>query len=91
LLLGFGIAQATDKKEPAPSFHAETTDGINHTNESINGKGALLEFWTTWCPDCAGQAHFVDYSAKEKCRQGPNHRCQQRRRIQEAREEVPRR
>jgi thiol-disulfide isomerase/thioredoxin len=66
LLLGVLAAfAATGGKEPAPRFHAKTTDGQNFTNESTKGKVVLFEFWTTWCPYCVGEAPFVDQVAQE--------------------------
>jgi thiol-disulfide isomerase/thioredoxin len=52
-------------KEPAPRFHAKTTDGQSFTNESTKGKVLLFEFWTTWCPYCVGEAPFVDQVSQE--------------------------
>jgi thiol-disulfide isomerase/thioredoxin len=52
-------------KEPAPRFHAKTTEGENFTNETVKGKVVLFEFWTTWCPYCAGEATVVDNLGKE--------------------------
>jgi thiol-disulfide isomerase/thioredoxin len=54
------MALAQKDKEPAPRFHAKTTDGENFTNETVKGKVVLFEFWTTWCPYCAGEATIVD-------------------------------
>jgi thiol-disulfide isomerase/thioredoxin len=57
-------------KEPAPRFHAKTTDGENFTNESVKGKVVLFEFWTTWCPYCADEATIVDNLGKEFAEKG---------------------
>jgi len=43
---------AEDTREPAPRFWAKTLDGERYTNDSIKGKVVLLQFWTTWCPNC---------------------------------------
>jgi thiol-disulfide isomerase/thioredoxin len=66
LLLAMGGAFAGQRgREPAPRFHAKTTDGENFNNESIKGKVVLFEFWTTWCPYCVDEAPLVDQVAKE--------------------------
>lgn len=65
LLLVAGLSAGPNDKEPAPRFHAKTIDGENFTNDSIKGKVVLLEFWTTWCPYCVGEASIVDQVSKE--------------------------
>ena len=65
-LLGsaFGLAAGSHEKESAPRFSATTTGGEKFTNETIKGKVALFEFWTTWCSYCADEAAFVDRIGK---------------------------
>jgi thiol-disulfide isomerase/thioredoxin len=65
LLCAIGLAAGSKDKEPAPHFSATTTTGEKFTNESIKGKVALFEFWTTWCGFCADEAAFVDKIGKE--------------------------
>jgi len=66
LLLAIAGASSGQKgKEPAPRFHAKTTDGANFTNESTKWKVVLFEFWTTWCGYCVGEAPIVDQISKE--------------------------
>jgi len=65
LLVTAGLSPAQRGKEPAPRFHAKTTDGETFTNESVKGKVVLFEFWTTWCPYCADEATIVDQLGKE--------------------------
>ena len=43
---------AEETREHAPNFWAKTLDGERYTNESTKGKVVLLQFWTTWCPNC---------------------------------------
>ena len=43
---------AGDTLEHAPNFWAKTVGGEKYTNENIKGKVVLLQFWTTWCPNC---------------------------------------
>jgi thiol-disulfide isomerase/thioredoxin len=64
-LAAFSTAQRDKDKEPAPRFHAKTIDGESFTNDSTKGKAVLFEFWTTWCPYCAGEATIVDNLGKE--------------------------
>lgn len=71
LLVGaLGLAAGSKDKEPAPHFSATTTNGEKFTNESIKGKVALFEFWTTWCGFCADEAAFVDKIGKELAPKG---------------------
>jgi len=66
LLLAALCAFAGSKdKEPAPRFNAITTTGEKLTNDTVRGKVVLLEFWTTWCSYCAGEAAFVDKIGRE--------------------------
>jgi len=67
---GLSLAQRDKDKEPAPRFHAKTTDGENFTNDSVKGKVVLFEFWTTWCPYCADEATIVDNLGKEFASKG---------------------
>ena len=71
-LLGgtLGLAVGSNEKEPAPRFSATTTTGEKFTNQTIKGKVALFEFWTTWCDYCAKEAAFVDKIGKELAPKG---------------------
>jgi thiol-disulfide isomerase/thioredoxin len=71
LLAGaIGLAARSNEKEPAPRFSAVTTTGEKFTNDSIKGKVALFEFWTTWCGYCADEAALVDKMGKELAPKG---------------------
>lgn len=70
LICALGLAAGSKDKEPAPHFSAMTTTGEKFTNESIKGKVALFEFWTTWCRFCADEAAFVDKIGKELAPKG---------------------
>ena len=70
LVSGLGLAAGSKDKETAPHFSATTTNGEKFTNESIKGKVALFEFWTTWCGFCADEAAFVDKIGKELAPKG---------------------
>lgn len=65
LATAIGIAAGSKDQELAPHFSAITTTGEKFTNDSIKGKVALFEFWTTWCGFCADEAAFVDKIGKE--------------------------
>jgi thiol-disulfide isomerase/thioredoxin len=70
LLAALGLVAASKDKEPAPRFSATTTSGEKFSNDSIKGKVALFEFWTTWCGFCADEAAFVDNIGKELAPKG---------------------
>jgi thiol-disulfide isomerase/thioredoxin len=60
----WALAAGSKQREPAP-LSAITTTGEKFTNDSIKGKVAPFEFWTTWCGYCADEAAFVDKIGKE--------------------------
>jgi thiol-disulfide isomerase/thioredoxin len=70
LASAMGLAASSNQREPAPRFSAITTTGERFTNDSIKGKVALFEFWTTWCGYCADEAAFVDKIGKELAPKG---------------------
>jgi len=37
---------------PAPDFTLETLDGGKLSLSDLRGKAVLINFWTTWCPEC---------------------------------------
>ncbi|HEV8042032.1 MAG TPA: TlpA disulfide reductase family protein [Bryobacteraceae bacterium] len=51
--------------EPAPRFHAKSLDGENFSNDSVQGKVVLLQFWATWCKYCRGEQSVVDELTRE--------------------------
>jgi thiol-disulfide isomerase/thioredoxin len=65
LVLASSLLAANTAREPAPRFHATTTNGEKFNNESIKGKVVLFEFWATWCGYCDHEAPYVDQIAKE--------------------------
>jgi thiol-disulfide isomerase/thioredoxin len=65
LVLASSLLAANTAREPAPRFHATTTNGEKFTNDSIKGKVVLFEFWATWCGYCDHEAPYVDQIAKE--------------------------
>src|SRR5260370_10441104 len=70
ILAAFCALASPKDKEPAPRFNAITTTGEKFTNDSIKGKVALLEFWTTWCGFCADEAAFIDKIGHELADKG---------------------
>ena len=70
LASAMGLAAGSNQRESAPRFSAITTSGERFTNDSIKGKVALFEFWTTWCGYCADEAAFVDKIGKELAPKG---------------------
>ncbi len=55
-----GALLAIGSREPAPKFRAKTLDGEVFSNQSLQGKVVLLQFWTTWCPYCRKDQEAVD-------------------------------
>jgi thiol-disulfide isomerase/thioredoxin len=45
---------------PGLRFKATTLDGDELTNDSLQGKTVLVQFWTTWCPQCRRDQSPVD-------------------------------
>jgi thiol-disulfide isomerase/thioredoxin len=70
LASAMSLAAGSNQREPAPRFSAITTTGEKFTNDSLKGKVALFEFWTTWCGYCADEAAFVDKIGKELAPKG---------------------
>jgi thiol-disulfide isomerase/thioredoxin len=65
MAFALGASAADEIGQPAPRFHAKTTNGAQFNNTSVKGKVVLFEFWTTWCKYCEGEAEIVDDIAKE--------------------------
>ena len=50
---GQGVAvRFSDKPIALPSFQFVDLDGRTHSNETLEGKVVLLNFWATWCTPC---------------------------------------
>lgn len=64
------IVSALDSREPAPRFRAKTTDGETITNDSIQGKVVLLQFWATWCPYCKRDMPALESLSRDFSGQG---------------------
>jgi thiol-disulfide isomerase/thioredoxin len=57
LISALAVAAA---REVAPPFTAKTLNGETFTSDSLKGKVALIQFWTTWCPICTGEEAGLD-------------------------------
>jgi thiol-disulfide isomerase/thioredoxin len=65
VLLSAGAALSVDSREAAPRFTAKTLNGEKLTNETLQGRVVLLQFWTTWCRYCRADEDAVNTIAKE--------------------------
>jgi thiol-disulfide isomerase/thioredoxin len=45
--------------EPAPSFHATTSDGQPVSLDALAGKVVLIDFWGSWCHFCVRDSGYV--------------------------------
>ncbi len=48
------------RRPPGLRFRATTLDGEELTSDSVGGKTVLVQFWTTWCPQCRRDQAPVD-------------------------------
>lgn len=55
-----GALLAGGSREPAPKFHAKALDGEVFSNQSLQGKVVLVQFWATWCHYCRQDQEAVD-------------------------------
>ena len=60
-----GAAFAIITRTAAPKFHARTLDGEKYTNQTLLGRPALIQFWTTWCPVCRRDQDTVETLVEE--------------------------
>ena len=50
--------------KPAPSFKLSTMSGEQISSESLRGKPALLNFWSTWCEPCKVEHELLQQGAQ---------------------------
>lgn len=65
LLILLSLRSAALAREASPRFTASTLEGQTFTNNSLKGRVALLEFWTTWCPSCRSDQSALDDISRE--------------------------
>ncbi|MFN2502247.1 MAG: TlpA family protein disulfide reductase [Pyrinomonadaceae bacterium] len=49
----------------APEFNLPKVDGSNISSNELQGKPAVLVFWTAWCPVCKEEAPRINQLAEE--------------------------
>lgn len=49
----------------APEFDLERTDGQRISFKDLDGKPAVIVFWTAWCPVCKEEAPHINQLAAE--------------------------
>ena len=65
LLLLLSALNAAGDREAAPRFTANTLKGQTFSSDSLRGRATLLEFWTTWCPNCKSDQSVLDSISRE--------------------------
>ena len=67
-----GVPVHTDvagSDQPLPEFSLQSLDGAMLTNDDLEGKVALVNFWATWCGPCKIEMPwFVEFQRKYKDR-----------------------
>lgn len=51
--------------DKAPAFDLTTTDGLKASREILNGKPAVLVFWSLYCSKCKKETPQINQLAKE--------------------------
>lgn len=57
--------RGTEIGQTAPDFELEKTDGGKISFKDLEGKPAVLVFWTAWCPVCKEEAPHINRLAAE--------------------------
>jgi thiol-disulfide isomerase/thioredoxin len=45
--------------KPDPNWAFKSLDGKQFTLANFRGKALFLDFWATWCNDCAAEMHYI--------------------------------
>lgn len=51
-----GLQARVTMGEPAPSFVLESLNGEDVSFDSFLGQPIMINFWTTWCPECLDES-----------------------------------
>jgi len=70
LLTLLSFVTVAEDRGAAPRFTATTMRGETFTNDSLKGRVALLQFWTTWCPYCRQDQPVVENITRDFSGQG---------------------
>lgn len=57
--------RGTSIGQVAPDFDLERTDGQRISFKDLDGKPAVIVFWTAWCPVCKEEAPHINRLAAE--------------------------
>jgi peroxiredoxin len=57
--------RGTSIGQVAPEFDLERTDGQRISFKDLDGKPAVIVFWTAWCPVCKEEAPHINRLAAE--------------------------
>lgn len=66
LAAGCGKTEAGGKQGQPPDFVLPSLDGSEVRLSDLKGKVVLLNFWTTWCPDCVDEMPLLQEAYAEK-------------------------